>query len=68
MAKALINSLQVGRGLAALAVVVHHASLSTDAFVQTLPAEWMRLFDPGALGVDLFFCVVRFHHHACASE
>ncbi len=60
MAKQLINSLQVARGLAALAVVVHHASLSTDAFVQGLPAVWMRLFDLGALGVDFFFVLSGF--------
>ncbi len=60
MAKQLINSLQVARGLAALAVVVHHASLSTDAFVQGLPTGWMHLFDLGALGVDFFFVLSGF--------
>lgn len=33
MAKSEIGSLQVFRGLAALAVVAHHAAVSTQAFV-----------------------------------
>ena len=60
MAKQLINSLQVFRRLAALAVVVHHASVSTDAFVETVPASWFRLFSLGALGVDFFFVLSGF--------
>ena len=60
MAKQIINSLQVFRGLAALAVVTHHASLSTDAFVQSLPVGWLRVFDLGALGVDFFFVLSGF--------
>lgn len=60
MTKKLINSLQVFRGLAALAVVVHHTSVSTDAFVETVPAGWLRLFDLGALGVDFFFVLSGF--------
>ena len=60
MAKELINSLQVFRGIAALAVVAHHAALSTDAFVQSLPGGWLRVFDLGAFGVDFFFVLSGF--------
>ena len=60
MAKQIINSLQVFRGMAALAVVAHHAALSTDAFVQSMPEGWQRLFDLGALGVDFFFVLSGF--------
>jgi len=42
--------LQVFRGLAALAVVAHHAAVSTDAFVAGVPAAWLRAFDLGAGG------------------
>jgi exopolysaccharide production protein ExoZ len=55
-----INSLQVSRCMAALAVVVHHASLSTNAFVGDIPAAWLRLFDLGAYGVDFFFVLSGF--------
>lgn len=66
MAKQLINSLQVSRGLAALAVVVSHASLSTNAFVQAIPDGWSRIFELGAFGVDFFFVLSGFiimHSH-----
>ena len=46
--------------MAALAVVAHHAALSTDAFVQSMPEGWQRLFDLGALGVDFFFVLSGF--------
>lgn len=60
MAKLQIQSLQVFRGLAALAVVAHHATLSTEAFVGALPerlATWLNL---GFLGVDFFFVLSGF--------
>lgn len=60
MAKSLINSLQVFRGLAALAVVLHHTSVSTNAFVQSVPAAWLRAFGMGSLGVDFFFVLSGF--------
>lgn len=55
-----IPSLQVFRGLAALAVVVHHAALSTDAFVHRLPVWAFGLFEFGLLGVDFFFVLSGF--------
>jgi len=66
MARPLINSLQIFRGLAALAVVVCHTAMSTNAFVQTLPSGYLRIFKLGALGVDLFFVLSGFiimHSH-----
>jgi len=60
MSSRLIDSLQVFRGLAALAVVAHHAAVSTDAFVQPIPAALMAAFDLGALGVDFFFVLSGF--------
>jgi len=55
-----IHSLQVFRGLAALAVVAHHAGLSTEAFVGTLPASVSSLLGFGLLGVDFFFVLSGF--------
>lgn len=52
----ILQSLQVFRGFAAGAVVLHHASVSTDAFVSRVPDIVLRGFDLGALGVDFFSC------------
>ena len=60
MAKPQIQSLQVFRGLAALAVVAHHSALGTGAFVAGEPAWAMSIFDLGALGVDFFFVLSGF--------
>lgn len=58
--KDVIHSLQVARGVAAVAVVAHHAAVSTDAFVGPMPAAWLRAFDLGAYGVDFFFVLSGF--------
>ena len=55
-----IKSLQVFRGLAALAVVALHASLSTQAFVGELPSAVMFFLGKGYLGVDFFFVLSGF--------
>lgn len=60
MSRSLIQGLQVFRGAAALAVVVQHAAVSTDAFVERIPAAWLRLFSLGAYGVDFFFVLSGF--------
>lgn len=58
-----LGTLEVGRGLAALAVVAHHASLSSDAFTSS---DYSGLFDFGKYGVDYFFVLsgfIIFHIH-----
>ena len=52
-----LGTLEVGRGLAALAVVAHHASLSSDAFTHS---DYSRFFDFGIYGVDFFFVLSGF--------
>ena len=56
-AKRKLGTLEVGRGLAALAVVAHHASLSSDAFTSS---DYARMFDFGIYGVDFFFVLSGF--------
>jgi peptidoglycan/LPS O-acetylase OafA/YrhL len=51
-----INSLQAGRGIAALAVVVHHSALAAHDFGG---ASW-PLLSYGWLGVDFFFVLSGF--------
>ena len=60
MARPQIQSLQVFRGLAALAVVAHHAVLSTDAFVGKVPEVLAQILLMGYLGVDFFFVLSGF--------
>ena len=55
-----IQSLQVFRGLAATAVVAHHANLSTAAFVGVVPRGVSDVFNLGLLGVDFFFVLSGF--------
>lgn len=60
MKKNIINSLQVFRGFAALAVVCHHATLSTSAFIGKIPDTIESLFNLGQFGVDFFFVLSGF--------
>ncbi|MEQ1779391.1 MAG: acyltransferase [Nitrosomonas sp.] len=57
---AVIQSLQVFRGLAALAVVAHHGVISTNAFVGLVPAHIVSVLGGGYLGVDFFFVLSGF--------
>ena len=59
-AKKHLESLQIFRGLAALAVALHHARLGTSAFVQTIPVPIEALLAQGFLGVDFFFVLSGF--------
>ncbi len=60
VANSKIQSLQVFRGLAATAVVAHHANLSTAAFVGIVPSGVSNVFNLGLLGVDFFFVLSGF--------
>ena len=60
MTKHQFKSLQVFRGFAALAVVAHHAALSTEAFVGTMPESVSQLVNLGLFGVDFFFVLSGF--------
>ena len=55
-----IHSLQLFRGLAALAVVAHHAVLSTEAFIGKVPDVLALMLGMGYLGVDFFFVLSGF--------
>jgi exopolysaccharide production protein ExoZ len=55
-----IESLQVGRGLAALAVLLHHAEQSVARLVGELPDFISVPFSYGYLGVDFFFVLSGF--------
>jgi len=55
-----INSLQAGRAIAALAVVVHHTGQSTNAFSDSFPRLIHNLSLYGYLGVDFFFVLSGF--------
>ena len=55
-----INSIQLFRGLAALAVVAHHAVLSNSAFVSVMPNWVHATLGQGNYGVDFFFVLSGF--------
>lgn len=53
----MFNSLQVGRAIAALAVVLHHATIDSSAFYGTAFSDF---FSFGNIGVDFFFVLSGF--------
>jgi peptidoglycan/LPS O-acetylase OafA/YrhL len=55
-----ITTLQAGRALAAIAVLLHHATASTAVFAKGMPpiVSWLGGF--GYLGVDFFFVLSGF--------
>ena len=55
-----IKALQVFRGLAALVVVMYHASISTTMFVDSVPPYADSVLGKGYLGVDFFFVLSGF--------
>lgn len=59
----MINTLQAGRFLAAMAVVFHHAVISVTAFVDTPPKFAQAMLGYGYLGVDFFFVLSGFIIH-----
>jgi len=55
-----LYSLQIGRALAALAVVFSHSIAATDRFLADVPPFFYTLFKLGYLGVDYFFVLSGF--------
>ena len=65
----LLTTLQAGRALAAIAVVIHHTEIGTDAFVARMPQAMEHLFKFGYLGVDFFFVLSGFIiYFSCAQQ
>lgn len=59
----MINTLQAGRFIAAMAVVIHHSVVSVAAFVDIPPRSVQIIFGYGYLGVDFFFALSGFIIH-----
>lgn len=59
----MINTLQAGRFMAAMAVVLHHAVSSITAFVDKPPNLVESILNYGYLGVDFFFVLSGFIIH-----
>jgi peptidoglycan/LPS O-acetylase OafA/YrhL len=55
-----IRILQCGRGIAATAVVLHHAAQNTELRVEAVPRLLAEGLDYGFLGVDFFFVLSGF--------
>lgn len=55
-----IDTLQIGRALAALAVILRHVALSLDGFGAPLPSTLDLVFRQGTVGVDFFFVLSGF--------
>ena len=55
-----LEVLQAGRAIAALAVVLLHAQVATEAFVGPLPPSLKAVAGQGYLGVDFFFVLSGF--------
>jgi len=55
-----LGSLQVGRAIAALAVVGHHASLSARELIRPITYPFQEFFEFGWFGVDFFFVLSGF--------
>jgi exopolysaccharide production protein ExoZ len=55
-----LRSLQAGRGIAAVAVLLFHAGYATGLSVAALPAWLAEIFKRGVLGVDFFFVLSGF--------
>src|ERR1700760_3815859 len=58
--KTTIDSLQAGRGIAAVAVVCHHAGQYVSQQVAPLPSFLSHTLSFGYLGVDFFFVLSGF--------
>jgi peptidoglycan/LPS O-acetylase OafA/YrhL len=57
---ATLYSLQIGRALAALAVVISHAALGANILFPAMPDAYYHLLELGNLGVDYFFVLSGF--------
>jgi peptidoglycan/LPS O-acetylase OafA/YrhL len=60
MLKHQLYSLQIGRALAAIAVVSHHAANASQFFYKGMEGNYLQLFHLGYFGVDYFFVLSGF--------